>query len=209
MRSRTAGVKNRLKAKLYAAGPGQVYGPAFRKLASGLSGQEAPFLDVGCGNGGLVAAISDRFPDCRVVGIDRNPAAAEDAAVRARGVGSAAILAMDAQRMSFPSESFRTVFALQNLMHWKSPDMVLGEILRVLEPGGELRIYQAGGGDVPADWLHRPLGWPTDRILRLRWKRYQPPEEFLRTLPRRMLAVGFSTVQRTHEGFYRKWVAKK
>ena len=209
MRTRAADLKNRLKARLYSSGPGQIYAPAYERIAEALSPEEAPFLDLGCGSGGLVAALADRFPDCRVVGIDRNPAAAGDATRRVNGRGLGEVLSMDGQDMKFDEESFQTVFALQNLMHWKEPDEVLREVLRVLKPGGELRIYQAGEGAIPSGWLNRPWGWPPDAVLQLRWKRYQPTESFLRGLSRRLTGVGFERVERSHEGFYRKWVAVK
>ena len=209
MSSFPADLKNRLKARLYSGGPAQIYAPAYEKIAQLLSSDEAPFLDLGCGSGGLVAAIADRLPDCQVVGIDRNPSAASDALHRVGGRGAAEVLSMDGQSMAFDDGTFQTVFALQNLMHWRKPDEVLREVLRVLKPGGELRIYQAGGGPVPSEWLNRPKGWPPDSILRLRWKRYQPTEEFLRALSGRLTRLGFAHVERSHEGFYRKWVASK
>ena len=210
MNSSGFGIRNALKAKIYSGGPAHIYAPAYRKIAEQLSSSEGPFLDLGCGSGALVASIAEGLPECRVVGIDRNPAAASDAANRVRGLIGAEVLAMDGESMSFPEESFQTVFALQNLMHWKTPDAVLTQILRVLRPGGQLRIYQAGGGPIPHDWIQRTaLGWPSDTVLRIRWKRYQPPERFLRDLPSTLANVGFSKVERAREGFYRKWVATK
>ena len=210
MSSSGFGIRNALKAKIYSGGPAHIYAPAYRKIAKPLSSSEGPFLDLGCGSGALVAEIAKGLPDSRVVGIDRNPAAAKDAASRVRGLIGAEILAMDGESMNFPPQSFQTVFALQNLMHWKNPDAVMAQVFRVLRPGGQFRIYQAGGGPIPVDWIQKTaLGWPSDTVLRIRWKRYQPSEKFLKNLPGVLSGVGFSKVERTREGFYRKWVAVK
>ena len=203
-------LRNGIKAKIYAGGPARIYGPAYRKLAEPLTPGDGPFLDLGCGSGSLVAAIAQKFPNVRVVGIDRNPAAVQDALQRLGDSSQAELAVMDGEDLRFSGESFQTVFAIQNLMHWRDPGAVLAEIHRVLRPGGTLRIYQAGGGPIPSDWLERSrLGWPSDRILRVRWKRYQPTETFLRSLPQLLASSGFSGVQQSHEGFYRRWVAEK
>ena len=111
-------------------------------------------------------AIAQKLPDVRVVGIDRNPAAVQDALRRLGDSAQAELTVMDGEDLRFSGESFQTVFAIQNLMHWRDPGAVLAEIHRVLRPGGALRIYQAGGGPIPSDWLERSrLGWPSDRVL--------------------------------------------
>jgi 2-polyprenyl-6-hydroxyphenyl methylase/3-demethylubiquinone-9 3-methyltransferase len=92
-------------------------------------------LDVGCG-GGLLAEEFARL-GCRVTGID--PSANSLATARAHA--TAAGLAIDyrqaaGESLPFESDSFDIVFCCDVLEHVARVAVVVGEIARVLKPGG-------------------------------------------------------------------------
>lgn len=91
---------------------------------------ERPLLEVGCG-GGLFARCA--LKDCVDVGLDISPrqvCRAGDRNCYDR------LDAADARSMPYPDNSFRTVLAISVLEHIEGPQQALGEIYRVLEPGG-------------------------------------------------------------------------
>jgi ubiquinone/menaquinone biosynthesis C-methylase UbiE len=100
-------------------------------------------LDVACGRGAvLFPAAGAVGPVGRVVGIDLAPAmvVVTNADATARGITNVGLHEMDAEALAFEDASFDTVlcgfgvFALPNL------DQALGEMRRVLRPGGRLAV---------------------------------------------------------------------
>jgi SAM-dependent methyltransferase len=91
-----------------------------------------PVLDLGCGGGELAALALEGKVDA---GIDLCAQRLE----RARRTGCYRRLEQgDARRMAFADGAFGSVFALSALEHMSEPATVLGEVFRVLRPGGEL-----------------------------------------------------------------------
>ncbi len=89
-------------------------------------------LEVGGGPGELAARIGDEL-GCEVVMIDLSPRMVELA--RARGVDAEV---GDAQALPFQDTSFDCVVAAWMLFHLPDLDAGLGELARVLRPGGRL-----------------------------------------------------------------------
>lgn len=85
---------------------------------------------VGCGSGDEVVYIRRVFLSDRVVGVDMLPAFS----VTARAEGCVAI--GNAENLPLPSEAFDFAAAFHSLEHVGDPRSALGEILRVLRPGG-------------------------------------------------------------------------
>ncbi|TWF93879.1 methyltransferase domain-containing protein [Saccharopolyspora dendranthemae] len=97
-------------------------------------------LDVGCGIGGP-ALRTARRTGARVTGITVSEAQVEPAKALARSEDTAGLLDFqlaDALSLPFPDGSFDAVFALESMMHMPDRQQVLGEISRVLRPGGRL-----------------------------------------------------------------------
>lgn len=91
-------------------------------------------LDVGCGNGLFLERIRRRLPGARLTGIDFSQYQVEhpvDPSLR--------LLQADLTR-GIPCEdgSFDVVYAAEIIEHLLDPDLLLGEIHRVLSPGGTL-----------------------------------------------------------------------
>lgn len=95
----------------------------------------ARVLDVGCGTGGMLAALRERAPGWELAGIDRDPAAVRHCAER-RLTG---VVQGDAAALPFASESFDAVVCLDVLYHAEVDEgAALAEIGRVLVPGAIL-----------------------------------------------------------------------
>ena len=98
-------------------------------------------LDVGCGPGTLTADLASRVAPGRVVGIDRADAVLEQAASHAASRGVAVeVRAGDVYALPFSDASFDVVHAHQVLQHLVDPVRALGEMRRVLRPGGVVAV---------------------------------------------------------------------
>jgi len=114
-------------------------------------------LDVGCGDGTLAAAAWECGAD--VTGLDASPAMIE-AAVRTARVHRAEIdLAVgQAEQLPFADGSFDLVVSITTLCFVADAAGALGEMARVLKPGGVLVIAELGKRSVWAA-LRRMRGW--------------------------------------------------
>jgi arsenite methyltransferase len=165
---------------LYSTGPGKraIWAQLLDEL--GLRGDEH-FLDVGCGRGAVLMLAARRLPAGRAVGADiwrrrdqsgNSRAAAERNAV-AEGVRDRVELVdADARDLPFGSGSFDVVvssLAISNIREAGGRVQALREAVRVLRPGGRLRIVDDGADDYAAvlrdvgctDLVVRQLDWRT------------------------------------------------
>jgi SAM-dependent methyltransferase len=101
------------------------------------------------------------FPtDARIVGMDVVPTTVVRA--RARGVRRALFLATDVRHLALASASVNLVFSNSTLDHFDEAsdlDASLGELVRVLRPGGRLIVTL----DNPRNPFYRVLRWVTRR----------------------------------------------
>jgi len=112
----------------------------------------ARILELGCGGGGMLAQLQERFRPARLVGTDFDPMQVEVARTfLARKFGavpaSVELRPGDALQIPFPDASFDAVFAMEMLHHVEAGHhdyvrrpQALREIRRVLLPGG-LLVY--------------------------------------------------------------------
>jgi ubiquinone/menaquinone biosynthesis C-methylase UbiE len=115
-------------------------------------------LDVGCGTGIQLACYQQA--GCRVTGIDASPAMLE-LARRRLGQGASLYLG-DAAAMPYPGQAFDLVMAATVLheMPAKVRAAALGEMQRVLRPGGRILLIDFEAGPV------RSLrGWVTRGVI--------------------------------------------
>ncbi len=100
-------------------------------------------LDLGCGDGQLTAQLIAGGAD--VVGVD----ASEAMVAAARGRGIQAELG-NVEALPFQSNTFDAVFS-NAVLHWvKNHDAMLGEVRRVLRPGGRFVAEFGGHGNIAA-----------------------------------------------------------
>ena len=109
-------------------------------------------LDVGCGPGEIAESI-DTALGVDIVGVDQSERMIELTTLR----GIEARVG-DVQQLEFPNESFDCALAAWMLYHVPDVDRALGELARVLRPGGRL-VAVTNGRD---HWreLHELLGTP-------------------------------------------------
>lgn len=99
-------------------------------------------IDCGCGIGGTVGTINERFSNVRLTGvnIDERQLALARERVQARPGNEVDFLHADACDLPFESESADVVLALECIFHFPSRRRFLREVHRVLRPGGRLVI---------------------------------------------------------------------
>ncbi len=103
------------------------------------------YLDVGCGTGEDVLALTARVqPDGRIVGLDQDGAALTLGAQRA--AASAVFLLGDAQALPFREGVFDGVRAKRVLHHVHDPARAVAEMARVVRPGGRVVAFEPDWG---------------------------------------------------------------
>ena len=110
-------------------------------------------LDVGCGGGGFLRRLSERYPFAMLFGVDISGDALEmTMSVNSDTYESGGLELHQASVDSLPFQegSFDIVTAMETYFFWPDFDRGVGEISRVLSPGGVLAIgseLRYGGGD--------------------------------------------------------------
>ena len=93
--------------------------------------------DVGCGRGGALIAMAQRYPKSRFVGVDFSKEAIDEAnrVVKQKGLSNITFEVHDATTWDRP-ESFDVIFTFDAIHDQMRPDLVLENIHRSLRPGG-------------------------------------------------------------------------
>jgi demethylmenaquinone methyltransferase/2-methoxy-6-polyprenyl-1,4-benzoquinol methylase len=121
----------------------------------------ATVLDLGCGPGGSLPALSRAVgPSGTVLGVDYSAAMVDRAADRAAATDSASVLRADAAGLPVRADSVDGVFASLALSAMPELGSVLDEVTRVVRPGGRLAVVDARVPDGPAGTvLRRAYRW--------------------------------------------------
>ncbi|KAL8707660.1 MAG: hypothetical protein Q9220_007322 [cf. Caloplaca sp. 1 TL-2023] len=101
-------------------------------------------LDVGCGVGGPAREIA-KFTGANIVGLNNNDYQIDRAERYAVKEGLAQQIGFtkgDFMQMSFPSNVFDAVYAIEATVHAPKLEGVYSEIFRVLKPGGVFGVYE-------------------------------------------------------------------
>lgn len=99
-------------------------------------------LDVGCGLGGTMASLNERFDGLQLTGlnIDRRQLAYARNKVQPRRANEVGFVEGDACAMPFDDDSFDRVLAVECAFHFSSRQRFFAEVARVLRPGGTLAL---------------------------------------------------------------------
>jgi phosphatidylethanolamine/phosphatidyl-N-methylethanolamine N-methyltransferase len=157
-----------------------VFGPVFEHgrraaidAAERIGGR---ILEVGVGTG---ISLPEYDADVRLFGIDISEPMLRKAQERVTALGLENIeglAVMDAERLTFPDESFDVVVAQYVVTTVPNPEATLDEFARVLKPGGEIVLVSRVGAEAGLrrtleHWFARPasrLGWRTE----FPWERF-------------------------------------
>jgi ubiquinone/menaquinone biosynthesis C-methylase UbiE len=100
-------------------------------------------LDIGCGTGSMAVMVKRMHPESEVVGIDPDPSALSVAERKAKRAGLSVEFDRGfADHMPYADASFDRVFSSFMFHHLAANEKsaTLGEIRRVLKPGGSLHL---------------------------------------------------------------------
>ncbi|PPD43638.1 MAG: SAM-dependent methyltransferase [Methylobacter sp.] len=99
-------------------------------------------LDVGCGFGGTIAHINERYVRMGLVGLNLDDRQLERAraTVTANGHNRIEFHQGDACALPFPDQSFDVVLAVECIFHFPDRTQFFKEAYRVLKPGGYLAL---------------------------------------------------------------------
>jgi ubiquinone/menaquinone biosynthesis C-methylase UbiE len=100
--------------------------------------------DLGCGAGQLAMEMARNAPGLHVTGIDLSEKLLADARQSAEHAGREGRVEFrlgNVEQIPFPDQSLDLVISTISLHHWNDPTRVLGEIERILKPGGAYYIF--------------------------------------------------------------------
>jgi SAM-dependent methyltransferase len=117
----------------------------FRDIADYMKGVKGlQVLDYGCGRGEMAMECLENGA-AKVCGIDISQVYIEDCRQKAAAAGfepeRCDFRVMDAHKLEFPDNSFDLVAGF-GILHHLDPDIALGEIQRVLRPGGRVIMHE-------------------------------------------------------------------
>ncbi|MFI5795699.1 class I SAM-dependent methyltransferase [Streptomyces sp. NPDC051677] len=121
-------------------------GPAYAAAVGDLGLREGDrVLDAGCGTGRALTPLRAAVgPSGVVIGVDLTPAMLE-AAVRAGRDRDGQLVSADVAALPLRSASLDAVFAAGLIAHLPRPAENLGELARVVRPGGTLALFHPIG----------------------------------------------------------------
>ena len=118
------------------------------RLDPALRANYSVVVDVGCGWGGSLRKLNERFRPERLVGFDIAPkmvdaATREAAQVQTAGGQPAQVVQASSAALPLPDASVDLVFCHQTFHHLVDQDRAIAEFFRVLRPGGKLLFAES------------------------------------------------------------------
>ncbi len=148
-------------------------------------------LDVGCGPGFLARELAMTVgPRGQVVGVDSSEPMLALARARCAGFDQVQLVLGQAEALNEADESFDVVACTQVLLYVESVERALGEMHRVLKPGGRIAI-------VETDWRGAVIGGPdpvTNRLMLDAWDASVPSPNLPTRLGPLLRRQGFTAI---------------
>jgi arsenite methyltransferase len=155
-------------------------------------------LDAGCGPGFYVAEILDRVgPSGSAVGVDASAPMLAVAAKRCEGNGNVEFHEGDVTALPVGDADFDRALSVQVLEYVADIPAALGELFRVLRPGGRVVIWDVDWSTV--SWHSRDPE-RMERFLRA-WDEHLSDPTLPRTLSAQMRSAGFADVEMDGHAF--------
>lgn len=129
-----------------------------RRVIEGLDLGGRTVVDIGCGSGGITAALARDHGAGRVIGLDVEAPVCAAARRRAEAAGVSdrvEIRQVSPGPMPLPDASADIVFSKDSIVHIPDKDALARDVLRVLKPGGWFAA---------SDWLIGHDGAPTPEM---------------------------------------------
>jgi SAM-dependent methyltransferase len=159
---RRGGFASRYAERAYAAATG-IFGGVHRRVAADAAATGArSIVDIGAGPGNVLAELHRLDPGASLTGVD--PSERMRCMAAARGITE---VEGRAERLPLDDRSVDLVLSTFSSHHWDDPTAAFAEIARVLQPGGEARIYDlrfAGFGPDEARHIARDAGLDPSRV---------------------------------------------
>jgi ubiquinone/menaquinone biosynthesis C-methylase UbiE len=159
---------------------------------------DARVLEVGSGTGAVTRALAELVPEGRALGVDPSPIFLEKARELGRGYENLSFEEADARALPFDDRSLTAVVFHTTLSHIPRPERALAEAFRVLEPAGQLVVFDGdyatttvAAGDL--DPLQACADAAVAALVHDRW--------LLRRLPRLLRESGFEVTGVDSYGF--------
>jgi MPBQ/MSBQ methyltransferase len=121
-------------------------------------------LDVGCGFGGMLQTINNRFGNMSLVGVNIDPRQlAICQQLEPRNENQFDWVEADACKLPLPAQSFDRVFCIEAMFHFRSRRDFFAEVARVLRPQGVMVLsdivfaHPATKTDFPGFCLEAPI----------------------------------------------------
>ncbi len=176
----------RLFAWFMARGSGTYEALVENRKSELLRGLTGTLLEIGSGTGANVRYLP---PGLRVVGLDPNPYMHRYYRNRARTAGLPTLLVLGrAEALPFSNDSLDAVLSTLVLCSVEDTDSVLGEIRRVLKPGGRF-LFMEHVAAPEGTWLRR-----IQRLIRPAWRRVGDGCEPDRKTADNLMRAGFRRV---------------
>jgi SAM-dependent methyltransferase len=160
----------RLVARLESRAKDAVFARLFEKYAQQLAlPQGARVLEVGCGTGATLRMLARRAGfSGTACGVDqsRHFIEAANRFAQAENIGDRATFQLgDAHSLDFPAATFDVVIAHTLISHVTEPAKVLGEMARVVRPGGTVVIFDGDYASLTYAYPDHSFGQRMDNAL--------------------------------------------
>ena len=149
-------------------------------------------LDAGCGSGLLTEIMSAQVGDQGgVTGLDYSQDMLDLAEIRCRELGNVKLHQGSVTELPFEANSYDAASCIQTLLYVKEVDTAIGELYRVLKPGGRVGIIET-------DWHGLVINSPDVAVTRLMtdaWDATVSSPNLPPQLIQKLRSTGFSAVK--------------